>query len=303
MAATHTGLAIIGANRLAAHVAAIESVSSLCVIGRARGETDTTGRPGEETPEQMLRDPRVGAVAVLTRAEDREYWIRQAAACGKHIVCEQPVVSSSDRAIKLSNHCRDNGVRLYLAKRFAPEPEQLLRESMSGETTGPVVFLALDVFVPKGWVSPGQRGVVLEYGAPFAHLLEDCFGPIDTIYARTRSLVTNRPQEDVAVVQLRFRNGVEGILQVNALGSHASTVRIAAYGTDGSSTFEVDLLKSDASGLRSSYEELGRATAAIEQGALAPSSTVLFEGLFIVDWIHQSARHNIEVTRRDARRG
>ena len=268
------------------------------LIGRAREETDTA-ESMLTSPELMLEDSRVGAVAVLTRSADREYWVRQAADCGKHVICEQPVVSTAARAVKLSNHCKENDVALFLVDRFSSESERLLRGSIAEAVLGHTVFVEVDVFVPRAWIGPGQDGVVLEYGAPFATLLQDCLGPIDTIYARTRSLVTNRPQEDVGVVQLRFKNGVEGTLKINGLGA-AATVRVAVYGKDRSTGFEVDLRRADAIGLRCSYEEVGAAARGHFPGQ-AHAANTLTERLFLVDWIHQSARNNTEVLRRDAR--
>lgn len=279
-------------------MAAIASVASVHLIGRAREETNTD-ESTLTSPELMLQDSRVGAVAVLTRPADREYWVRQAADCGKHVICEHPVVSTAGRAIKLSNHCKENDVALFLVDRFSSESERLLRGSIAEAALGHIVFVEVDVFVPRAWINPWQDGVVLEYGASFTTLLQDCLGPIDTIYARTRSLVTNRPQEDVGVVQLRFKSGVEGTLKINGLGADA-TVRVAVYGKDHSTGFEVDLRQADAIGLRTSYEEVG----AVARGHFpeqAHSADALTESLFLVDWIHQSARNNTEVLRRDAR--
>ena len=106
------------------------------------------------------------------------------------------------------------------------------------------------------------------------------------------------------MVQLRFKDGSEGTLQINALGSRAS-ICIAVYGTNSSTAFEVDLRKSDSIGLRRSYEELGQAAADTAGDATQQPSrtTALVEGLFIADWIHQSARHNTEVLRSEARFG
>ena len=210
-------MAIVGTHRLAAHVAAIESVPSVRLIGTVREETDGS----VSVPEPMLKDPRVGALAVLTRAADREYWIRKAADCGRHVLSEQPVFSAH-QAVKLSSHCHHNGVALCVAGRFSSEPERALLEALAEGVLGTIVFIALDVFIPRDWIPQcTEQGVVAECGAPFGALLQHCFGPIDTVYARTRSLIANRPQEDVALVQLHFKDGTEGTLQINALGSRA----------------------------------------------------------------------------------
>jgi predicted dehydrogenase len=294
-------VAIVGTHRLAAHVAAIESVASVRLIGTVREETDES----VSVPEPMLTDPRVGALAVLTRAADREYWIRKAADCGRHVLSEQPVFSAH-QALKLSSHCHHNGVALCVAGRVSSEPERVLREALADGALGTIVFIALDVFIPRDWIPQyTEQGVVAEFGAPFGVLLQHCFGPIDTVYARTRSLVANRPQEDIAIVQLRFKDGTEGTLQINALGSRAR-VCIAVYGSKGSAAFEVDLHQTDSIGLRKSYEELGQTPTEIPSHHATERSsraTALVEGLFIADWIHQSARHNTEVPRREARLG
>jgi hypothetical protein len=68
----------------------------------------------------------------------------------------------------------------------------------------------------------------------------------------------------------------------------------------------VDLHQTDSIGLRKSYEELGQTPTEIPSHHATERSsraTALVEGLFIADWIHQSARHNTEVPRREARLG
>ena len=285
---------------MAAHVSAIEAVPALELVAR---EGDAIAL-SEAAVREVLDDPRVNAVAVATRPADREYWVRRAADAGRHVLCELPVVNNAAAATKLRNHCRDLGVALCLASRASPEPERSLRGLATDGDLGALVFVELSIFVPRAWLAVGQQGVVLEYGAPLVSVMQDCLGPIDTITARTRSLVTNRPQEDVAVVQLRFRNGIEGVLQVNGLGTEAC-VRAAVYGGAGSRAMEAVLRETDAIALQRAYEELaGLATTRPESGpaaGLPSSATAMVDGLFIVDWIHQSARHDTEVMRRDVR--
>ena len=285
---------------MAAHVSAIEAVPTLELVAREGDEIALS----EAAVCEALSDSRVNAVAVATQPADREYWVRRAAAAGRHVLCELPVVNSAAAATKLRNHCRDVGVELCLASRCSPEPERSLRALVTDDDLGAVVFVELSIFAPRTWLAAGQQGVVLEYGAHLMSVMEDCLGPIDTITARTRSLVTNRPQEDVAVAQLRFRNGTEGLLQVNGLGTEAG-VRAAVYGGAGSRTVETVLRETDAIALQRAYEELAcLATTRGESGpAAAPPSSAraMVDGLFIVDWIHQSARHDTEVMRRDVR--
>ena len=287
-------MAIVGTERLAAHIAAIEAVPSVFLIGRICEDIDAAQNEFA-APERMLADPRVAALAVLTRMEDREYWVRQAVEHGKHIMCEHPV-ASADRAIKLGRLCKQSGLSLHLAEPFSSELDRTLRESLASTSLGTIVFASVDVFIPRDWITPKAGfGVVVEFGAPFARLLSNCFGPIDTIYARTRSLVANRPQEDVAVVQLRFKDGMEGALQINALGSRAR-VCMAVYGSTDSVVIDKDLQETDPEGLRAVYEGLGQGTEVITR------SSTLVDGMLIADWIHQSARHNREVPRREVTR-
>lgn len=287
-------MAIVGTERLAAHVAAIEAVSSVFLVGRICEDTDTA-ESEFAGPESMLADPGIAALAVLTRMEDREYWVRQAVEHGKQIICEHPV-ASAERAIKLGRLCKQSGLSLHLADSVSSELDRTLQKALASTGLGSIVFVTVNVFIPRDWVTPrAGLGVVVEFGAPVAHLLSNCFGPIDTIYARTRSLVANRPQEDVAVAQLRFKDGIEGTLQINALGSRAR-VCVAVYGSADSVVIEMDLRKSNPEGLRAVYEGLG-------QEVIARSSAFV-EGMLIADWIHQSARHNREVPRREiTRRG
>ena len=107
----------------------------------------------------------------------------------------------------------------------------------------------------------------------------------------------NRPAEDVVVAQLRFKHGLEMVVHINGLGDGEEAV-LQLYGYRGATNeLRAGLLDSFSEGLQFQYRDfaqvIGRGTEPVFDGTKALSSQ------YCVGWIHQSARQEKELVRRD----
>ncbi len=268
-----TALAIIGACRLAEHLAAIEALGGVRLLQAA----------------EALGDPAVRGVVVCAPLRERAHWIRQAAAAGKHVLCAFPPAATFQRLRELVDCCGAAGVELaaFAEALFSPLAAQA-RQALGQNLLGAPLFFELRVSLPQSWIKDTREGLLLFCGPAYFSLIHEYFGALDSVYARARSLGLNRPEEDVVVAQLRFRNGVEGSVHLNGLGGQGRVV-LQIWGERAAREFAADLPLD----LRPQYRDF---LAAIETGrAPALSGARLLESLKWVEWFRQAARFDREV--------
>ena len=145
----------------------------------------------------------------------------------------------------------------------------------------------------------GMGGVIEQCGIDLLLLVTRCFGPIDSVYARTRCLAANRPEEDVAAIQLKCKNGLEGIVEFNGLGDR-DEVALQLYGHQKEQCLTGLTQVERAAGLRIQYEDF----AAVVKEGKAPlcSGHDAFESMLLLEWIRKSARLNKEINRQEVHR-
>jgi predicted dehydrogenase len=94
--------------------------------------------------EAVLADPEISAVYISTPPTMHAEWVHQAAAAGKHILCEKPAFSSGDEARQAVAACRAAGVRLLEGYAFKYHPQHALVKSLiaAGRIGAPRFFSA-----------------------------------------------------------------------------------------------------------------------------------------------------------------
>jgi predicted dehydrogenase len=94
--------------------------------------------------EAVLADPEISAVYISTPPTMHAEWVHQAAAAGKHILCEKPAFSSGDEARQAVAACRAAGVRLLEGYAFKYHPQHALVKSLiaTGRIGAPRFFSA-----------------------------------------------------------------------------------------------------------------------------------------------------------------
>lgn len=293
------GLLLIGTGRRAAHLAALDRLDGVRVVSAADGDAVQApqGAAGLDPVNQLLADPQVHAAVVCTPLREREYWVTQAARAGKHVFCESPATTSFLRTRRLVQLCAESSVALtFAAEVLFGELASHVRQVLDGRQVGPLLFVDLAVSVPQHRLRGTREGVLLGYGIPCLSLLGSRFGAIDSIYARTRSLGLNRPEEDLAVAQFRYQDGLEGVFQLNGLGAEAQ-VCLRVYGQQGAAACAVPLEEDGGPGLRRQYADFA---AALRLGRDPSYNGVqVLEGMRCLEWVQQAARLDREVFRNE----
>lgn len=276
------GLALLGLGTLADHLAAIRSNPFLSAVGYS-------GQGPEELPlrepQALLMDPRTRGVVVSGTPAEREYWSQQSLRAGKPVLsCGLPAHNYA-RLSLLLEEARQAEVELCMVPRaLIPDEVYLARQG--------AVYLAFQGWVSQAALRGTREGLLAHWAAPCLQMLAGRYGQLDSVYARTRSLGLNRPEEDVANALLRFRNGVEGWVSFCGLGGQ-SGMELTEWGQEDEHHHCWEWAASGPALLTTVYQSFQAYLLGRE--ALPAQMKVPAEGLRWAEWFQQSARLDREI--------
>jgi predicted dehydrogenase len=145
-----------------------------------------------------LADPDIDAVSICTPHHLHCPMALEAAAAGKHILCEKPIALNVADATRMIDAAEANGVKLYIAENLCYTPmSRLLREVVdSGQHIGELItasmkfgFHARDFGYPgrRAWLTDpeqGGTGTWMLHGIHTMAQLRYILGEVATIYLR-----------------------------------------------------------------------------------------------------------------------
>lgn len=292
-------VALIGDQDLSSHAAAILQTPHLhlCAVspsaqipfdaGSVAGIADV---PIIEDPQHLLggqTEPQV--LVICTTSDERSYWIRAGLAAQRWIVSPLARHLPPDPADASGGICFEAPLAWTATTQVAER----------AQTAGRISYVRATMKIPSDWLC--GEGVLLRWGAWLPYLLQQAIGSIDLVQARTRSYQTG-PAEDHALALISFTNGTEGHIEIDALGDQAQW-QIEMNGEKGAVQCGGDLRLDRSQGLVALYRNVGRAVGPAGHPSPSVGLQQARETLFLSHWIQQSARQEISLTRREARRG
>jgi predicted dehydrogenase len=205
--------------------------------------------------EEVLGDPAIDAVIILTPPASHLELVRQMAGAGKHILLEKPLSVSSTQAREIVEICARRQVRLgvVLQHRFR-EPAQQLRKLIAQGALGSIeaVFATIPWWRPQSYYDePGRGtlvrdggGVLLTQGIHTIDLLQFLAGPVEEVFAcATTSRIHTMETEDLVTATLRFSNGALGSLSATTACYPGYSEQIRIIGSRGSACLEGEALQ------------------------------------------------------------
>ena len=182
--------------------------------------------------DDVLSDRAVDVYFDTQTTSARAASLLKAIAAGKHVYTEKPIADSLDGALAIARAARDAGITngVVQDKLFLPGMIKLRRLIRSG-FFGRVLSARLEFgyWVFEGGSTPAQRpswnyrkqdggGIVLDMFPHWQYLLEDLFGPVTALYARSVTHIPRRWDEagepfqvtadDAAYAVLEFGSGM-----------------------------------------------------------------------------------------------
>lgn len=231
-----------------AHLAAIADVSE----ERARKIGEEKGIPWYTDHNELLRNPDVDVVCILTPSGLRAPVCIDAAHAGKHIIAEKPLEVTLERVDSIINECDSAGVKLAVIFqiRFLPGA-QALHKAISEGRLGRLVLG--DAYVKwhrsqkdyydsapwRGTWAIDGGGALMNQGIHYVDLLQWMMGPVTSICGHADTLVKQRIEvEDTAVACLKFANGALGVIEACTSAKAGQPARLEIRGDKGTVIIE-----------------------------------------------------------------
>lgn len=214
---------------LQAHHERAELVAVCDVVPEAvRRTAEATGAEPFTSLEEMLRRDGIDAVILATPSGLHAEQGIQVAATGRHVITEKPMATRWEDGKRLVHACDQAGVHLLVVKQNRRNATmQLLKGALQRRRFGRVYMVNVNVF----WNRPQEYydsapwrgtwefdgGAFMNQASHYVDLLDWLIGPVESVHAYTSTLARNIEVEDTGVVNVRWRSGALGSMNVTML--------------------------------------------------------------------------------------
>lgn len=201
-------------------------LSAVCDIDENRAQTiaNEYNIPYYTDMEVMMQKEDVDVVVILTESGNHADHAVKLAKYGKHIIVEKPMALTLDDADRMIEACATSNIKLFVIKqnRFNV-PILKLREAIESEKFGKLTLGTVRVRWARHqayydqdkwrgtWAMDG--GVLTNQASHHVDMLEWMMGDVESVYAKSDTMLAKMEAEDTAIVMLRFKNGAMGIIE------------------------------------------------------------------------------------------
>jgi UDP-N-acetyl-2-amino-2-deoxyglucuronate dehydrogenase len=229
--------ALAGCGRISAnHFAAIEKhgerveLTDICdtdpqALAKAVERTKARGHP---TLARLLESSDADIVVLATPSGLHPEQAIEVAAARRHVMTEKPMATRWNDGIRMVRACDEAGVRLFVVKQNRRNATlQLLKRAVEKRRFGRIYMVNINVF----WSRPQEYydsaawrgtwefdgGAFMNQASHYVDLLDWLIGPIESVQAYTATLARAIEVEDTGVMNIRWRSGALGSMNVTML--------------------------------------------------------------------------------------
>lgn len=189
---------------------------------------EQTGASGYESYQQMLDEADVDVVVLCTPSGLHPRQAIEAAEAGKHVITEKPMATRWADGKAMVTACDKAGVRLFVVKQNRRNATlQLLKQAVEQKRFGRIYMVNINVFWTRpqeyydshGWRGTWEfdGGALMNQASHYVDLIDWLIGPVESVQAMTGTLARDIHVEDSAVMNIRWRSGALGSMNVTML--------------------------------------------------------------------------------------
>lgn len=230
------GVALLGCGRIAVRHAQLLSSSEIagvklvcvCDIDKNRAEAFGTkyNVPYFTDLDSMMKEcgDKIDIVSILTPSGCHAQNTLEVAPYQKHIIVEKPMALTLEDADKMIESCDKFGIRLFIVKQNRYNlPVQKLREALEAGRFGKIVMGSVRVrwcrdnayYKQDSWRGTWAQdgGVFTNQASHHIDLLEWMLGDVESVFAKSRTALSDIETEDTGVAVLKFKSGALGVIE------------------------------------------------------------------------------------------
>lgn len=147
---------------------------------------------------------------------------------GRHVMTEKPMATRWKDGLRMVNACDNAKVHLFVVKQNRKNPTlQMLKRAIDKKRFGRIHMVVINVF----WTRPQDYydmdtwrgtwefdgGALMNQASHYVDLLDWIIGPIESVQAYTGTLGRDIEVEDTATLNVRWRSGAMGSMNVTML--------------------------------------------------------------------------------------
>jgi predicted dehydrogenase len=247
------GFGLLGAGLIAPfHARAIQATErgELVAVAEpdpARREKFTAQFPctAYATLEEMLADPRVTVVNVLTPNHLHFDAVMKAAAAGRHVLVEKPPAMSLREVDTMAERCRAAGVRAGVVLQCRTRKAvQAMKRAVEQGRFGRLLhadtymkwYRSVDYYRMDAWrmLRRAGAGVTIQQAFHYIDLLGYLAGPAARVQARMTNLAHPEIElEDTVLAFVDYRSGAQGVVQASTALWPGTDLRLEINGENG----------------------------------------------------------------------
>ena len=230
------GVALLGCGRIAVRHAQLLSSGEIagaklvCVCDIDKSRAESFGKkhnvPYFADLDSMMKEcgDKIDIVSILTPSGCHAQNTLEVAPYKKHIIVEKPMALTLEDADKMIESCDRFGIRLFVVKQNRYNlPVQKLREALEAGRFGKIVMGSVRVrwcrdnayYKQDSWRGTWAQdgGVFTNQASHHIDLLEWMLGDVESVFAKSRTALSDIETEDTGVAVLRFKNGALGVIE------------------------------------------------------------------------------------------
>lgn len=231
-------IALVGCGRIAKnHLQAIEqhqdrlNLTAVCDTNHEalHNTAQQYGVDAYDNLDEMLQYSHADIVTVCTPSGLHPVQTIQIAKAGCHVITEKPMATRWQDGLNMVNACDEAGVRLFVVKQNRMNATlQLLKRAVAEERFGRIYMANINVFWTRpqdyynqggGWRGTWELdgGAFMNQASHYIDLIHWLLGPVESVQAMMGTLARNIQAEDSGVMNIRWRNGAMGSVNVTML--------------------------------------------------------------------------------------
>ncbi len=192
------------------------------------------------TLKEMLTDPTIHGIVVMTPNNAHRDPVVAAAEHGKHVLVTKPIAATIEDGLAMIAACEQAGVILAVGHQSRREPAiSALKEALSSGELGQPVLVEANISTNRGLgIRPDEwrwhreecpGGPLIQLGIHHIDTLQYLLGPIVRVQGWQRRSLVAAEFKDVTLTLLEFESGLTGYLGSSYAASMATWITI--YGT------------------------------------------------------------------------
>jgi len=177
---------------------------------------------------EMVENADIDAVILATPSGIHPYQTILAAKNKKHVISEKPMAVKWHDGLKMVKVCDENNVLLFVVKQNRRNQTlQMLKRAVEEKRFGKIYMVNINVF----WARPQSYydqanwrgtwefdgGALMNQASHYIDLIDWLIGPVESIHAFTSTLDRKIEAEDTAVLNIKWRSGTLGSVNVSML--------------------------------------------------------------------------------------